>query len=268
MRTDAVTKLIQHLAFFGESHRELDNPFPRSKRMSAAPSSADDGYGRRILGRAIQEAPSELLVSVLAEKMTDEQLEELINAKKRKREEADGAKAKKRKAVATSSATVSLFASLPDELVLKIIKFAAGTPSPKLEYANHWLTEKYDHDLLANCLSQVSMRFKRISADVSLWKGDVWIGRFTKIETIEWVIRNCLNGGTTSLSMPENDDATGYDMFTYRYSYRRRKTLSQIDPHTNYPNMMVKLWRTYGRGRRIWERREAGLLHRLRQRLR
>ena len=204
MRTDAFTKLIQHLAFFGESHRELYDPFPRSKRMSAAPASA----------------------------------------------------------------TVSPFDCLPDELVLKIIKLAAGMPSPKLEFADHWLTEKYDHDLLANCLSQVSMRFKRISADVSLWKGDVWIGRFTKIETIEWVIRNCLNGGTTSLSMPENDDATGYDMFTYRYSYRRRKTLSQIDPHTNYPNMMVKLWRTYGRGRRIWERREAGLLHRLRQRLR
>ena len=181
MRTDAFTKLIQHLAFFGESHRELYDPFPRSKRMSAAPASA----------------------------------------------------------------TVSPFDCLPDELVLKIIKLAAGMPSPKLEFADHWLTEKYDHDLLANCLSQVSMRFKRISADVSLWKGDVWIGRRTKIETIEWVIRDCLNGGTTSLSMPENDDVTGYDMFTYQFGYCM--TLHGIDPHTRYPNLPVKMWRIYGR---------------------
>ena len=194
MRTDAFTKLIQHLAFFGESHRELDDPFPRSKRMSAAPASA----------------------------------------------------------------TVSPFDCLPDELVLKIIKLAAGMPSPKLEFADHWLTEKYDHDLLANCLSQVSRRFKRISTDVSLWKGDVWIGRFTKIETIEWVIRNCLNGGTTSLSMPENDDVTGYDMFTYQFSYCM--TLHGIDPHTRYPNLPVKMWRIYGR----YETN----LQRLRQRMR
>merc|ERR1719420_1761950 len=40
--------------------------------------------------------------------MTDAQLEELINVKKRKREEADGAKTKKRKAVCRSGAEIQL----------------------------------------------------------------------------------------------------------------------------------------------------------------
>ena len=112
----------------------------------------------------------------------------------------------------STSTMTSPFDSLPDELLLKIMKFAAEPPKDngmgwewnERERTMAELGEKYDHDFLANRISKVSTRFRRVVADESLWKGAVWIGPFSNLETIEFVCRECLNGGTTAFQMPGN----------------------------------------------------------------
>ena len=140
-------------------------------------------------------------------------------------------------ATASSSSTSTMtspFDSLPDELLLKIMKFAAEPPKDNgmaLEFNNGRRMaetgEKYDHDFLANRISKVSTRFRRVVADESLWKGVVWIGPRSNLETIEFVCRECLNGGTTSFWMPGNLSCDDY----YYHSGRqedREVLISQI----------------------------------------
>ena len=98
------------------------------------------------------------------------------------------------------------------------------------------MAEKYDHDFLANGLRKVSLRFEKISSDESLWKGVVWIGPGSQLGTIEWVIRECLNGGTTVFHMPGT--LTGY----FRYLTQVNDSwLRFIDPHQRFTNMKVAL---------------------------
>ena len=78
------------------------------------------------------------------------------------------------------------FDLLPDEIMLKIIKMATKEnykcicyPERTLECGIHgtfsskeWKCShiKYDHDFIIDAISKVSVRFKTISADKSLWK--------------------------------------------------------------------------------------------------
>merc|ERR1712027_301534 len=119
-------------------------------------------------------------------------------------------------ASAAPSSAVSPFDSLPDELLLKIMQLAATPPKDNgnpfchlapLQNRGRWMAEhgeKYDHNFLANRLRKVSLRFEKISSDESLWKGVVWIGPPSQLGTMEWVIRERLNGGTTIFHMPGN----------------------------------------------------------------
>ena len=96
------------------------------------------------------------------------------------------------------------FDSLPDELVLKIVKLAAK--SEPLTIVRHMDSETlerfrrqrsvftcvdgvdhripkttlrattYDHNFLLNVVGKISVRFRNIAADKSLWKGFVYIG--------------------------------------------------------------------------------------------
>ena len=140
------------------------------------------------------------------------------------------------------------FDALPDELLLKIIKFACVPAGFKPG-------EKYNHDFLANVLSQVSVRFKKIASDHSLWKGVVWIGRhqgnqmvdnqmvgpLTKPETIEWVIGECLNSKTTLFHLPDNVVYNWYERDKPRG--RPGSCLSLVfDPRMRFPQLQVKLW--------------------------
>ena len=140
------------------------------------------------------------------------------------------------------------FDALPDELLLKIIKFACVPAGFKPG-------EKYNHDFLANVLGQVSVRFKKIASDDSLWKGVVWIGRHqgnqirhgdlsgprTKPETIEWIIGECLNAKTTLFHMPGNVVYHWYERD--KPSGRPSSCLEFIfDPRTRFPKLQVKLW--------------------------
>ena len=135
---------------------------------------AGDAF-RRILDSAIEAAPSKLLVSALAEKMTDAQLEELNEAKKRRERKPTS------------------FDDLPDEIVVKIFQMASTKPV--------WFAEKYNHGFIVRVLSKVSIRFRQLATNYSLWKGVVVIDRCywpTGFNTSEWeyVVQECLNNGT------------------------------------------------------------------------
>ena len=90
---------------------------------AAAVMSSDTAVSRSILGSVILSAPSELLIPVLAEKMTDAQLEELENATKGRRdviaqkravrEKKKAAKRAKRKAAREAAKAVAKESSPP-----------------------------------------------------------------------------------------------------------------------------------------------------------
>ena len=64
------------------------------------------------------------------------------------------------------------FDSLPDEVALEIVKLSAVRNDP-------FRRPKYDHDFLVDVLCRVSLRFKKLATDSSLWKGRVWISKFS-----------------------------------------------------------------------------------------
>ena len=59
------------------------------------------------------------------------------------------------------------FDSLPDELVLKIIKMAAR--SELSSYGEASSVNKFNHNYVIGSLGRVSSRFKQIAQDSSLW---------------------------------------------------------------------------------------------------
>lgn len=65
------------------------------------------------------------------------------------------------------------FNSLPDELVLKIVKLAAQSEY-RLCFSSH--DSKYIHKYILNIVGKISVRFRNIAADKSLWRGYVFIG--------------------------------------------------------------------------------------------
>merc|ERR1712154_153026 len=74
--------------------------------------------------------------------------------------------------------------------------------------------------------------------------GVVWIGQGSQLGTIEWVIRECLNGGTTIFHMPRNLEVVdGWYWTGVPYD----RLLQFVDPHQRFPSMKVAL----GRGHEI-----------------
>ena len=89
------------------------------------------------------------------------------------------------------------FDSLPNELVLKIVKMSTEEPIDLFG-------RKYDHDFLVDILCKVSSRFKQMATDSSLWTGSVkiwmddgeaWVGK------ARFVVKECVNIGTREITM-------------------------------------------------------------------
>ena len=63
-----------------------------------------------------------------------------------------------------------------------------------------WFAEKYNHGFIVRVLSKVSIRFRQLATNYSLWKGVVVIDPCcpTCFNTSEWeyVVQECLNNGT------------------------------------------------------------------------
>ena len=88
------------------------------------------------------------------------------------------------------------FNSLPDELILKIVKMAANQ-SPYFGCGR-----KYDQDFLVDVLCKVSGQFKRVATDSSLWKGcvNIWMSNGMAWEGKDrFVVEECVNFGTRDI---------------------------------------------------------------------
>ena len=85
--------------------------------------------------------------------------------------------------------------SLPDEVILSIMKMAAQKRGIWV-----WPEEKYDHDFLV-VLCKVSIRFRRLATDNSLWRGCVVIHPLGDLGKTEFVVQKCLNSGTRTFDM-------------------------------------------------------------------
>ena len=128
-----------------------------------------------------------------------------------------------------ASSTVTSFDSLPDELVLKIMKMSVRSG---LENEDEEMF--YCLDFLIDVLCQVSIRFRRLAADYSLWKGLVVIRADGDPRRAEFVVQKCLNSGTRAFYMHGNLDDY-FDVLTCpRYA-------EHINPTKRFPNL--KLWR-------------------------
>ena len=133
-----------------------------------------------------------------------------------------------------AAAGMTSFDTLSDEMALKIIKMAATPKSQSqtlitmaankklgdgemlvkrwedkvlrlleddTEEVGSW-SLKYDHDFLVDVLSKVSLRFRRVARDSSLWKDYVRIyNPLNDISKLNFVIRECLNYGTKTLTV-------------------------------------------------------------------
>ena len=124
----------------------------------------------------------------------------------------------KRATVMASSAVTSID-SLPDEVLLKIVKMSAF-------FGEGWT---HDHDFLADVLSKVSVRFRRLVTDNSLWKGYVVIRADKNPRKAEFVVQECLNSGTRDFWI-NGDLADFYEVLTSpRYA-------RFINPTVRFPN--------------------------------
>merc|ERR1719188_1965896 len=79
---------------------------------------------------------------------------------------------------------------LPDEIVLKIIQLAVDQPCGYSKF--HFITD---------VLFKTSFRFRRLATDSSLWKGHVMVWTKPDFRELDFVIRECLNVGTTSMNI-------------------------------------------------------------------
>ena len=152
-----------------------------------------------------------------------------------------------------AAAATTPFDSLPDEIVLKIIKMAAldwpGYSKPHLNLKFHFIMD---------VLFKISVRFRQIATDPSLWKGQVTVYTKPAFRELDFVIRECLNNGTTSmkvfvfcappprriiLTYPNNKTKTLLVNNNLPYATVALPTRHLIDLATKFPNLkMVVYW--------------------------
>ena len=129
-----------------------------------------------------------------------------------------------------AAAAMTSFDSLPDEIVLTVIKMASLRDVEKYG-------DRHDHDFLVDVICNVSVRFRRLSRDSSMWTDHVSIDILTfrlfpstnDYSKLDFVIRECLNRGTKTLKIwgPE-----GHPPIVIRIPNRYL-----IDLATNFPNL-------------------------------
>ena len=108
----------------------------------------------------------------------------------------------------------------------------------------------YHHDILVDVLCKVSIRFKRLATDYSLWEGIVVIGAKKNPRRAEFIVQKCLNSGTKTFLVYGNF-AELYPVLTSprfdRYINPTKRfpslKLSPIDSHPDdYDDDLVIEW--------------------------
>ena len=125
------------------------------------------------------------------------------------------------------------FESLPDEIVLKILDMAALSSSTwgpifGLILKRDWFYYHY----LVEVVCEVSLRFKRLATDSSLWKGHVVIlaGIASSPGTAEFVVQQCLHSGTHWFEIEGNLQALYPILSNPRYA-------QYINPTARHPHL-------------------------------
>ena len=89
-----------------------------------------------------------------------------------------------------------------------------------------------DHNFLADILCKVSVRFRRLATDYSLWKGFVVIWADKNPRKAEFVVQECLNSGTRDFMIVGDLP----DFFEVLSSPRYAR---YINPTARFPNMKL-----------------------------
>ena len=89
-----------------------------------------------------------------------------------------------------------------------------------------------EYDVLVDLLCKVSVRFKRLATDYSLWKGHVLIEAAKNPRRAEFVVQECLNSGTKKFEIFGNMDDFYPVLTSPRYA-------EFINPTKRFPNLKV-----------------------------
>ena len=133
--------------------------------------------------------------------------------------------------------------TLPDEIALKIVRMAAARRGDCL---GKYGFPKYDHDFLVDVLCKVSLRFRRLAMDRSLWTGCVGINHNGDLGRADFVVRHCLHGGTTSFILRGTvDEENRQALLTANPSLRLITTLQDINVNEGEIALYCDTWYTY-----------------------
>merc|ERR1712024_301315 len=96
------------------------------------------------------------------------------------------------------------------------------------------------HDFLVDVLCKVSVRFRRLATDCSLWKGSVWIHPRGDPGKVEFVVQKCLNSGTREFVLSEDEpSAENAHLDPPCYLCRRHGTRGLENETERFPNMRL-----------------------------
>ena len=137
--------------------------------------------------------------------------------------------------------------SLPDEVILSIMKMAAQKRGFWV-----WPEEKYDHDFLV-VLCKVSIRFRRLATDDSLWRGCVVIHPLGDLRKTEFVVQKCLNSKTKTFDMIAGR-AGAFRCVPYTLQCPS-PGLVDVDPTARFPNLKLA---SSGASHRTYHHDEGG----------
>ena len=90
----------------------------------------------------------------------------------------------------------------------------------------------FDHNILVDVLCKVSVKFKRLATDYSLWKGHVYIEAAKNPRRAEFVVQECLNSGTKKFVICGNLDDLYPVLTSPRYA-------EYINPSKKFPNLKI-----------------------------
>ena len=107
---------------------------------------------------------------------------------------------------------------------------------------------KYDHDFLVDVLCKISVQFKRVATDSSLWKGcvNIWMSNGMAWEGKDrFVVEECVNFGTRDIRIVNcGTKFSEIKRSTKAVLKRRFPDLNWIDKSTTYQSKwMVEFYR-------------------------
>ena len=121
------------------------------------------------------------------------------------------------------------FNSLPDELVLKIVKMAAAF-SQRERQIPIYERGVYNHTYVIGAISRVSSRFNRIARDQSLWSEKVALNWIDIPSALKMDMQDIVNDAIKSFLGKRITDLVIHSDITIKLSSNQRKTIKANCP--------------------------------------